>query len=210
MIVYPKIQTVYKRDPETKYKTLLEGQYSLPEFEYLKDNEWEFTEKIDGTNILIMWDGKGNITFSGRTNKAQIQKPLLEYLEGKYPNFIEQFHTQFGETPVCLYGEGYGGKIQKMGKFYCDDPSFMLFDVRIGHWWLQREDIEKIGYYLLTDVVPIIGYGTLDTMVDECRRGFSSVLCNYEAEGIVAKPTCNLLCRNRSRVITKLKCSDFR
>ncbi len=29
MNTYHKIQTVYKRGPETKYKTLLEGQYSL-------------------------------------------------------------------------------------------------------------------------------------------------------------------------------------
>ena len=32
---YHKIQTVFKRDPETKNKFLLEGQYSLDEFEFL-------------------------------------------------------------------------------------------------------------------------------------------------------------------------------
>ena len=51
MIQYHKIQTVFKRDPETKFKTLLMGEYSLPEFEYLKNNEWVFTEKIDGTKV---------------------------------------------------------------------------------------------------------------------------------------------------------------
>ena len=47
---YHKIQTVFKRDPETNHRTLLEGQYSMPEFEYLANNQWVFTEKIDGTN----------------------------------------------------------------------------------------------------------------------------------------------------------------
>lgn len=42
---YHKIQTVFKRDMATKHKTLLIGDYSLPEFEYLKDNTWVFTEK---------------------------------------------------------------------------------------------------------------------------------------------------------------------
>lgn len=34
----------------------------MSEFDYLKDNTWIFTEKVDGTNIRIMWDGgKGNV-----------------------------------------------------------------------------------------------------------------------------------------------------
>ena len=37
---YHKIQTVYKRDPMTNYKTLLDGEFSLPEFEYLANNDW--------------------------------------------------------------------------------------------------------------------------------------------------------------------------
>ena len=41
---YHKIQTVYLRDPATKYKTLLEGQFAKPEFDYLKDNIWIFTD----------------------------------------------------------------------------------------------------------------------------------------------------------------------
>ncbi|MBU1082564.1 MAG: hypothetical protein KKB59_18905, partial [Spirochaetes bacterium] len=46
---YHKIQTVFKRDPETKFKTLLIGDFALPEFEYLKNNLWVYTEKVDGT-----------------------------------------------------------------------------------------------------------------------------------------------------------------
>ena len=74
---YHKIQTVYKRDPVTKYKTLLEGEYSLPEFEYLADNEWVWTEKVDGTNIRVMWDGWKKLSFGGRTDNAQIPTPLV-------------------------------------------------------------------------------------------------------------------------------------
>ena len=67
---YHKIQTVFKRDPDNNFKTLLMGEYSLPEFEYLKDNKWVFTEKVDGTNIRVIWDGK-DIFFKGKTDKAQ-------------------------------------------------------------------------------------------------------------------------------------------
>ena len=30
------------------------GEWTTPELKYLKDNQWVFTEKIDGTNIRIM------------------------------------------------------------------------------------------------------------------------------------------------------------
>ena len=56
---YHKIQTVFKRDPSTNHKTLLMDDYSLPEFEYLKNNHWIFTEKIDGTNIRVGMDNQG-------------------------------------------------------------------------------------------------------------------------------------------------------
>jgi len=36
---YHKIVTVFKRNPENM-RYLLEGEWALPEFEYLKDNEW--------------------------------------------------------------------------------------------------------------------------------------------------------------------------
>ena len=64
---YHKIQTVYLRDPETKYKTLLVGQYAKPEFAYLANNEWVFTEKVDGTNIRIgLVDGEYRV--GGKTD----------------------------------------------------------------------------------------------------------------------------------------------
>lgn len=50
---YHKINSIYKRDEKTKEFT---NEFSLPEFEYLKHNLWEFTEKIDGTNVRIIWE----------------------------------------------------------------------------------------------------------------------------------------------------------
>ena len=74
---YHKIQTVYFRDPENNHKTLLEGTWAKPEFELLKDIDWICTEKIDGTNIRIMWDGE-QVRFGGKTDKAQIPTILID------------------------------------------------------------------------------------------------------------------------------------
>ena len=65
---YHKIQSLYKRDQKTKKFT---AQYSLPEFELLKDIEWEFSEKIDGTNIRIFWDCV-TVEVKGRTDNANL------------------------------------------------------------------------------------------------------------------------------------------
>src|SRR3972149_10315547 len=85
MNTYPKIQTVFLRDPETNFRNLIMGCYALPEFEYLKNNEWVFTEKIDGTNIRVIYKD-GEVMFKGKTDNSEIPKFLLEKLKEKFCN----------------------------------------------------------------------------------------------------------------------------
>ena len=204
---YHKIQTVFKRDSATKFKTLLEGDYSLPEFEYLSENQWVFTEKVDGTNIRIIFDGE-RITFGGKTDNAQIPAFLVAKLTDRFLPQVEAFKELFSDG-VCLYGEGYGARIQKGGGNYRQDQDFILFDVKIDDWWLQRCDVENVAVKLGIDVVPIIGNGTLIEMVEKARKGFDSTWGNFRAEGIVARPSVELKARNGHRIITKIKCKDF-
>ena len=204
---YHKIRTVFNRDPETKYRTLIEGNYSLPEFEYLMYNKWIWTEKVDGTNIRIMWDDE-QITFRGKTERAQLPGELVNTLSAwkESVNFKDYFDED--TEGVCLYGEGYGPKIQSGGK-YRDNQAFVLFDVKIGKWWLKRKDVEDIADNFHFKVVPIIGEGTLIELVEKVRTGFNSEWGNFIAEGIVARPEIELKARNGERIITKLKYKDF-
>ena len=207
MIEYHKIQTVYKRDPSTNYKTLLEGEWSLPEFEYLSNNIWTFTEKVDGTNIRVILEN-GVIKYGGRTDSAQIPTDLLTKLIEIFTPLTDLLQFMFGQN-VCLYGEGYGGKIQK-GQKYKKEPDFTLFDVKVGQWWLTRNDLEDIANKLNLQVVPVIGYGTLFDAIDIVKQGLKSQWGDFEAEGIVAKPNVQLFSRNGERVVTKIKCRDFK
>lgn len=209
---YHKIQTVFKRDPETKFKTLLVGDYSIPEFEYLKDNEWVYTEKVDGTNIRVIFNSD-QITFGGKTDNAQIPAKLVERLNERFLDKIDLFRELFGKdgnSETCLYGEGYGSKIQKGGGNYRQDQDFVLFDIKIGDWWLQRKDIEDIAQKLDIDVVPIIGHGILIDAVEKTKIGFNSQWGDFIAEGIVARPATELKTRNGQRIITKIKHKDFK
>jgi len=208
MSEYPKIQTVFKRDPATRYKTLLDGDYSLPEFEYLANNKWIFTEKVDGTNIRVYFRD-GRITFGGRTDIAQIPETLVERLNERFLPQAERFAEIFNSADVCLYGEGYGAKIQKGGGNYRPDQDFVLFDVLVGDWWLQRPDVEDIAEKMGLDVVPVVGEGTLLEMVEHAKAGITSTWGDFQAEGYVARPATELKTRSGHRLITKIKCRDF-
>lgn len=130
MSEYHKIQSIFKRDMESRHKTLLEGQWTCPEFAYLASNQWTFTEKVDGTNIRVIFQN-GGITFGGRTDNAQIPAQLVTRLNEKFLPLAETLKETFSDGCV-LYGEGYGAKIQKGGGNYRADQDFVLFDVRVG------------------------------------------------------------------------------
>jgi hypothetical protein len=206
---YHKINGIFKRDQKTN--KFIIGEYALPEFEFLKDVRWQFTEKIDGTNIRIFWDGE-KITFRGRTDKAQLPVHLFDKLNAIFQNdrMIGLFQENFSDTPACIYGEGYGNRIQKIGSSYIKDGvDFVAFDIRIGEWWLKREDVEKLCYKLFLDFVPIIGHGTLEEGIDLVKSGITSRWGDFLAEGIIAKPEVDILCRSAKRIITKIKYKDF-
>jgi len=206
---YHKINTVYKRDEKGK---IIIGDYSMPEFEYLLDCEWIFTEKIDGTNIRILWDGE-HITFAGKTDKAEIPSFLLENLHlifaGKQVLFSEIFG---GAKEVCLYGEGFGDRVKKAGKKYREDSSFILFDVKVGGWWLDHGAVDEIAKKLDLAIVPVLLQDTLRmaVMMEKHYPYFSAVALNpMIAEGIVGKPKVPLFSKKGERIIVKIKACDF-
>src|SRR3990172_7551310 len=175
MNLYHKIQTVFKRDMTNNGKTLLIGQYSRPEFEFLRDCNWLWTEKVDGMNIRVMWNPCGadnvigDVRFGGKSDNAQIPTRLFEKLVATFPLDGSAFRASFDEGPVCLYGEGYGAGIQAAGKLYGPNQDFVLFDVKVGDWWLKRKDVLSVAIAMDLGVVPEWGRGTLMQMVDVVR-----------------------------------------
>lgn len=206
---YHKIPTVFKRDPSTNFRTLLEGVYATPALKYLRFNDWLFTEKVDGTNIRVMWHPETGVTFGGKTNNAQIPAFLVNRLNEMFSDKADVFASAF-DGPVCLYGEGYGAKIQKGGGNYSKTQEFVLFDVKVGDWWLEWDDVVDVACKLDLQVVPVYDVGPLPKMIDVVRAGITSRWGDFQAEGLIAKPSVSLRNRSGSRIITKLKTRDFR
>ena len=208
---YHKIQSIFKRDDKT-HKFVV-GEWSLPEINYLAHNQWEFTEKVDGTNIRVMWSPTIKLLrFGGKSDNAQIPTSLFQRLSELFPSekMAVNFPSPDYDSGVCLYGEGYGAKIQKGGGNYkFNAVDFVLFDVLIGDVWLKREAVVDISKKLGIGVVPVMGYGDIEIAINMVKAGFLSTWGNFPAEGLVLRPLVELKNRMGHRVITKLKTKDF-
>lgn len=209
MQTYNKIDTIFERDEKTK--KLINGKFRNETVEFCKDLTWQFTEKVDGTNIRVYWDGH-RVEFGGRTEKAQIPAPLVNKLNELFGGDInEQFFEQkFGENEVILFGEGYGPKIQNGGS-YRDDVDFIMFDVMINGNYQTRESVEDIARYFNVNIVPILAEGPLSAGIDYVMtHKYSTIAQNgAELEGIVARPKMELKDRTGKRLIVKIKFKDF-
>lgn len=174
---YQKINTIWKRDERNKISL---GDYSMPEIEYLKENIWEVTEKIDGTNmsIEIMFNQDGSIkdwNIHGKTETANIPANLLNEMNRLYNSLIEDdklkntFRVEKMNPDtnkleisypykVTIFGEGYGAKIQGGGR-YSATPKFIVFDVMI-----QSSEISEPIYLLRKNVEDICSKLSLDNV----------------------------------------------
>ena len=210
MIEYVKIETVFNR-AEDGSKKLIEGNFRNETVQYLQNNYWEWTEKIDGTNISVVWDGH-KVQFHGRTERAQIPAHLVNKLNELFGGETNEqiFEQVFGETPMILFGEGYGPKIQKGGS-YREDVSFILFDVYQpeGRIWLRRDSVEDIAEKFGIDVVPIVLHGDIDDAVKYVKGKPDSKFGTAKMEGLVGRPEVEMRDRLGRRVIVKVKVRDF-
>ena len=206
---YHKIETVFNRSTNGD-KRLIWGDYRNETVEYLANNIWQFTEKIDGTNIRIHWDGH-NVEIGGRTDRAQIPKHLMDYLSATFltPEVEELFEQTYGEKDVILFGEGYGAKIQNGGD-YRSDVSFILFDVLIGGNWQSREWVEATAKMFGIDVVPIVLEGTIGDGIDYVMQHNNSTIGKAVMEGVVGRPKVEMKDRLGNRIIVKIKWKDFK
>jgi len=209
MKTYHKINSLYKRNEKTHK---FNNKFSCEEFELLQDCQWSFQEKIDGTNIRVYFDGE-HVRFGGRTEKAQIPTSLFARLQDIFTldKLKESFDYASLKKEIIFFGEGYGNKVQKVGKLYLKDSvDFILFDCLIGYNWQSKDNLESFAERLGIKYVPFVGQGTLSEAIELVKKGFDSKVGNCKAEGLVLRPLYELKDRVGNRIITKIKAVDFK
>jgi len=215
MSEYHKIETLYERDEKTHR---LKQPLVLKNRTYSLIKTWQFTEKIDGTNIRVIWEPaidhgeKGrpeSLRFGGKTDNAQLHAELVNWLRENVN--IGLLREIFPTSDAVIYGEGYGAGIQK-GGVYSPTKKFIVFDVLVdGKWWLSWENTCDVAGKLGLDVVPFVGEMTLEEAAVMVQAGFPTRLGvgTAPAEGLVGRTAEPLFDKKGARLIVKLKTKDF-
>lgn len=226
MIEYPKIETLYNRST-TGDKSLIVGDYRNPTIGMLaKFPIWNAYEKLDGTNVSIVWDGH-KMRLHGRTDSSDLPKPIVEYFETKFndSDTEELLEQLFGNKPYVFFFEAIGNKIQACGKFYGDSPRFVLLDVynmSNNSWWSygnasdvipNQFTINSMAKALNVECKQIVMKGSLDDFINYVQTIPLSTFTREDGpaipiEGIVAVPDIELKDSNGERIIVKIKGRD--
>jgi hypothetical protein len=127
---------------------------------------------------------------------------------------LAKFREMFSEK-VTVYGEVYGGKIQKMSATYGKDIRFVVFDVRVGDVWLNVPKAEIMAVSLGLDFVPFVRCSIdIESLNAERDRDSVQAVKNgmgegHPREGVVLRPLEEFIRNNGERVIVKHKREEF-
>lgn len=230
MHYYQKILAPFKRET-SKSQFVNESLWSKPEFEMLKNCEWVWTAKADGTSIKLYWNGD-KVQFFGHTDKSQLSKLTLDYLNKTFGTSEAEsvFEGLYGSNEVNVYGEFCSKEMNE--DYGHPDGIFYVFDVQnatSGKWW-DRNSVEKFAESFNIDAVPIMLKGTIADAVEyvkainatwnkyfkseiyqisKCFKLYCPFSNNAKLEGLVGRLPYELLDANGERIITKVKCRDY-
>lgn len=217
---YPKIQTLWMRDEKNKY-VIMENVFSKKEFELFR--KWSVTEKIDGTNVRVFiscfFNEVVTVRFGGRTNDAQMPVALMDFLRDTFTEelckkqfFPKNWPENTERVDTVLFGEGYGGKIQRKSH-YRDDISFILFDACIDGWWLNRKDVTKLAKQMKIESVPVIAeewnLDQVQAFLQLDPAPMSNLNPETPLEGVVCQPDPLVMFRDGDPIKFKLKVEDY-
>jgi len=211
---YPKIQSLFMRDMKSPKKNFM-PEYAREEFAQF--NTWRVEEKIDGTNIRVSFfnDIKPHLSrfawdIKGKRNDSLIPKHLYEVLEKLFnPEKLALVFSKQG-TDVQLFGEGYGNNIQA-GHYYRQDPSFILFDVKLDGRWLPRGYVKSIADELGVPMPADLGTMTTQEVIEFVKSKPLSRTAQvpHIMEGVIARTDPLMLFCHGTPLMWKLKVKDL-
>lgn len=160
-------------------------------------------EKVHGMSARIHWkDGLVHVSHASYMNDS----PSTEELKASF--------KKLGHANVTVFGEAYGGSQQRMSKSYGLVKRFIAFEVKISDLWLAVPQAADVATKLGLEFVPwyevACELSELDTFRDlssevAIRRGINDVV----REGIVIRPTMELVGNDGERIIAKHKNAVF-
>jgi ATP-dependent RNA circularization protein (DNA/RNA ligase family) len=207
---YHKIQAPFKR---TTAKDVLidENVYSDCYISMLSNITWLGTEKIDGMNLNLCYDGN-HLSVKGHTDKTMFSQEQIDWFDRFLTPELEQmFEQYYGEEEVIFHGEFVGPKIQ--GNLYnLDDYKFIVFDIYsvTKDVYYSQPVVKCIAENFGLEVAPLVVVGTLQRIIEYVKSAPSSMLNpKQEMEGVVIRPEHELKNFSGHRIIYKVKLRDL-
>lgn len=196
IIEYPKSYNAYKHGTK---------DWTMPELEYLADIPFIWTEKIDGTNLRVIFDSAGDFEIRGRTDKAQLHPDLIRNVTAMFQN-VEA-------SNLIFFGEGYGAGIQKIGANYRPDKSFIGFDLyntEKDFFYPFELTKELYGHHKIDFVPEFLPKYSIYEMMQFLAGEPKSYFGDFEPEGYVGQPLVPLYTQYGERIKIKMKVRDFK
>jgi hypothetical protein len=168
-------------------------------------------EKIHGTSAHVAWKDNKISYFAGGSNHESFVALFDETL------LVEKLMALYMDVDMIIFGEAYGGKLQRMSKTYGPNLKFIAFDVRINDLWLDVPSAEHITLELGLEFVAWTKITTdlevIDGMRDapsiQAQRNLGVIDISKVREGIVLRPLIELRKNNGERIIAKHKGAAF-
>lgn len=189
---YMKIPNLYKSIDILKFKEV----YAL--------------EKVHGTSAHVAWRN-GQLVFSAGGSNPEQFRALFD--AEKLEAILKERHAN---QTVTIFGEAYGGKVQRMSESYGKSLSFIVFDVQIDGMWLDVPTAERVATHMGLEFVPY-EYGPADLAWIDSQRDADSIVAirrgcgpGHIREGVVLRPPFEVTLNNGSRCMTKHKRDEFR
>jgi hypothetical protein len=173
------------------------------------------SEKVHGTSAHISFNAiTGNLTFfSGGARHDQF---VALFDQHALIDAFKKNHEEHSDcTEITIYGEAYGGNVQRMKDTYGSNLNFIVFEVALNENWMSHFQAERIAVRLGFEFVP---YRIIDVTEDSIneemvadsevakRRGMGE---GKMREGIVLRPLQELIHPNGGRIICKHKRPEF-
>lgn len=165
--------------------------------------------KVHGSSSHLSWKNNELRLFSGGSKYEEFIK--IFDLEALKAIFIERFTN----IDCTLYGEAYGGKMQKMSHTYGKELRFIGFEARIRDSWLDVPSAEDVFFKFNLEFVP---YKLINTTLEEidAERDADSIVAirrgmgpGHMREGIVLRPPIEVIRNDGSRIMAKHKRPEF-
>lgn len=210
-----------KQENKLQFKSFnsLENTYRDKEIQRVIDHGsseqlWIATEKVHGANFSF-WKTKDEMKVAKRSGFIELGEKFFNYaaVVDKYKGNLYELHKIYGFKDIVVYGELFGGNIQK-GMSYQDEQDFIAFDLVVDGKVIDKLTALYNMNYVGFKTVPVIGtFENLSVALSQSEE-FNSLLTPLDkdaapSEGIVIEPVEPSYFANGSRIYFKKKSKYF-